>query len=440
MKGYARSTLNYVNLGKFYSVPPWGHLVIPQPPLIPRNHVNLGRLYEHTLVSRKWPPGWAYFHDGSVFVAPAESMDHEAFEHRMRTVEHFVRKPSAALLAIRQKDPSRKRLVVIGQGRLFPGHTSLRLLARNAQDGERSWIAAQRFERVVMTLDETERLPLSAGRKFAFRFNMKCRHGQHTQQALQTFRGTLVDGILQPNVKLGNGLLLAPEPFVKPQKTDTGAHEERKTIRTQEKILGKLSSPTLDKNQKGRGKGRTLDGDPAAPDAIFAAKVAMLKAKERELQYREEILRWKHKTWRLEERLKEARDQAPRSHARYQTKTRTPPRGPTESYDSFDEHGYLHDEQHDLLDGQDLRSHVPPRQDVRVPSRTFEEEHESFDGGENSSDHKYISFTDQQHTFESETADDAFASSYLDDSTPSKRPQRIALPTRRTLQRRRFSG
>ncbi|KAH7078882.1 hypothetical protein BKA63DRAFT_563550 [Paraphoma chrysanthemicola] len=444
MKGHVRSSLNYVNLGKFYSVPPWSDPFRTQPPLIPRNHVNLGRLYEHTFVSKKWPPGWAYFHDGSVFVAPAESMDHEAFETRMRTVEHFVREPSPALLAIRQDNPSRKRLIVIGQGRFLPGHTSLRLLARNAQDGERSSIAAQRFEKVVIAQDETEGLPLSGGRKITPPLNMECRQGQYIQQALQTFRGTLVDGILQPNVKLGNGLLLALEPYpsnsVKPQKKDTGAHEEREIIRTQEEILEKWRSPSLDKTHEGR----TSDCDPAAPDALFAAKVAMLEAKERELQYREEILRWKRKTWWLEQRLKSAGDQAPRSHARYRPNSRTPPHGSTESYDSFDEAQYSHDEQHDPFDDQDLRSYVPPRQGMRVPSRTFEEEHESFDDKENSSDDRYISSTHQQHTVESEAADDVFDSSHLDDSTPSQQPQspahhaRIALPTRRTLLSQRF--
>jgi hypothetical protein len=60
------------------------------------------------------PKGWAYFEDGSVFVAPADYMDHEALETRMRTVEHFVLCPSPTLLEIRKNDPDRRRLIVIG--------------------------------------------------------------------------------------------------------------------------------------------------------------------------------------------------------------------------------------------------------------------------------------------------------------------------------------
>jgi hypothetical protein len=70
------------------------------------------------------PKGWAYFEDGSVFVAPANYMDHEAFETRMQIVEHFVSGPSPTLLEIRKTDPDRRRLIVIGSVKYHLGKSA----------------------------------------------------------------------------------------------------------------------------------------------------------------------------------------------------------------------------------------------------------------------------------------------------------------------------
>lgn len=108
---FRRAYGNYVNLGSLYSVPPWGTvppfgLSRPQ-----HNSVNLGSLYARS--KSKFPTGWAYFEDGSVFILPFAWLPHDAFEARMRIAAQFVSGPTPRMQEIRRESPHRKRFIII---------------------------------------------------------------------------------------------------------------------------------------------------------------------------------------------------------------------------------------------------------------------------------------------------------------------------------------
>jgi hypothetical protein len=95
---------------------------------------------------------------------------------------------------------------------------TLHMLARNAQEGQRLTAVDHPFENVELSLDHTGSQPISA------RFNdapqLSYAHRLRNAEALETFRGTLVNGMLQPNVRLGNGLRLSIKAnILKPQIT-----------------------------------------------------------------------------------------------------------------------------------------------------------------------------------------------------------------------------
>jgi hypothetical protein len=108
---FRRAYGNYVNLGGLYSIPPWGTvpsfgLTRPQ-----SNTVNLGTLYARSKF--KYPTGWAYFEDGSVFILPFAWLPHDAFEARMKIAAHFVSGPTPKMQEIRRENPHRKRFIII---------------------------------------------------------------------------------------------------------------------------------------------------------------------------------------------------------------------------------------------------------------------------------------------------------------------------------------
>jgi len=87
-----------------------------------------------------------------------------------------------------------------------------RLVARNAQDLQRVSVADSPFENVELDLDSTGSRPVSA--RFSDATPFKPKHRARNSEALETFRGTLIDGVLQPNVRLGNGLRLSNNPDI----------------------------------------------------------------------------------------------------------------------------------------------------------------------------------------------------------------------------------
>ncbi|RMZ72182.1 key lime pathogenicity [Pyrenophora seminiperda CCB06] len=98
-----------------------------------------------------------------------------------------------------------------------------RLAARNAQDFQSISVANSSFENVELKLDPTGSRPVSARFSHAIPFQEK--HRVRNSEAMQTFRGTLIDGILQPNVRLGNGLCLSDDPGI----LDTEVNEGKRT-------------------------------------------------------------------------------------------------------------------------------------------------------------------------------------------------------------------
>jgi hypothetical protein len=101
---------NYVNLGNLYSIPPWGR--VPPFGLTTQqyNSVNLGNLYAR---KSKFPTGWAYFEDGSVFLLPFVWLPHEAFEARMKIAAHFISGPTPRMQEMRRENPHNTRFIII---------------------------------------------------------------------------------------------------------------------------------------------------------------------------------------------------------------------------------------------------------------------------------------------------------------------------------------
>jgi hypothetical protein len=85
---------NFVNLGRLYSIKQWQKPFtwrrVPVPVYnntgLPKHGVNLGDLYR---ASRQRAQGWAYFEDGSVFVA-RHHHEHDVFQHTMNIAAQFV--------------------------------------------------------------------------------------------------------------------------------------------------------------------------------------------------------------------------------------------------------------------------------------------------------------------------------------------------------------
>ncbi|KAB2107753.1 hypothetical protein AG0111_0g4474 [Alternaria gaisen] len=113
--------------------------------------------------------------------------------------------------AIRKQDPHRTRFIIIDKDSKL--RNTFRIMARNAQDDQRVSVVDPPYEDVELTLDPTESRPISA----SFNDAPQLSYGDmlRNSEALKTFRGTLIDGTLQPNVRLGNGLHLSLKPQIK---------------------------------------------------------------------------------------------------------------------------------------------------------------------------------------------------------------------------------
>ncbi|XP_014551586.1 hypothetical protein COCVIDRAFT_42137 [Bipolaris victoriae FI3] len=366
---FRRAYGNYVNLGKLYSIPPWG-IVPPYGLVRPQsNSVNLGNLYSRAQSKR--PSGWAYFEDGSVFILPFGWCAHNVFESRMKIAAHFVNGPTPRMQQVRAKNSDMKRFVVINKDGIQIRNNTLRILARNAQEGQRVSVVDPPFENVELSLDPTGSHPVSA--RFSDAPQLRYEYRLQNSQALETFRGTLVGGILQPNVRLGNGLRLSNKPeILKPQitakrrarnqearrldesgyqplkspvkqphqlsvpssreRTPSGrlgkstlpprrnprdldlerreaqiSKREQEIIQLQQQLLQTMQAQSIKSNQdKIHGK-QTHD----SPDPSTDAKLAVIEARERALEQKEELLRYKRKTWLLEQKLAQVTARSP---------------------------------------------------------------------------------------------------------------------------------
>lgn len=227
------------------------------------------------------------------------------------------------------------------------------------------------FENVELSLDSTGCHPVSA------RFNdapqLRYEYRLQNSQALETFRGTLVGGILQPNVRLGNGLRLSNKPeILKPQITakrrarnqearrlDESGHRpskppvkqphqlnvpslrertspgrlgkstpplrksprdldlerreaqiakrEQELIQLQQQLLQTMQAQSIKPNQEKIHGKQTQD----SPDSETETKLVAIEARERALEQKEELLRYKRKTWLLEQKLAQVTARSP---------------------------------------------------------------------------------------------------------------------------------
>jgi hypothetical protein len=133
----------------------------------------------------------------------------------------------------------------------------LRLLARNAQEGQRVTAIDSPFQNVDLSLDPTGSRPVSA------RFNdapqLSYEHRLRNAEALETFRGTLIDGVLQPNVRLGNGLRLSPNPrILKPQLTEKRRVRNHEAKKVRESVGLPPRAPTKLLDRLGVSRDRPL--------------------------------------------------------------------------------------------------------------------------------------------------------------------------------------
>ncbi|OAG10372.1 uncharacterized protein CC84DRAFT_482603 [Paraphaeosphaeria sporulosa] len=175
----------------------------------PGHGVNLGSLYK----SYEPVAGWGCFEDGSVYVNVkpwGSDMDHASFEAKMRLLEPLVRKPPPRIYQIRSEHPNLSRLIFVDcqpSIKLSKSEESCTIFVRNANDGEKLSEERHPFRRCHLTYDQlnftqssskVDRPPIVLPHPVRMSMN----------RALENFRGTLVGGVLKPNVRLGNGLTL----------------------------------------------------------------------------------------------------------------------------------------------------------------------------------------------------------------------------------------
>ncbi|CAO2657240.1 Nn.00g033660.m01.CDS01 [Neocucurbitaria sp. VM-36] len=335
MSRHVRVSGNFVNLGKLYSLQPWYTVPSLGSVQVPINSVNLGSLY--TRAANQRPPSWAYFHDGSIFIVPRSWFPHDKLEKHMNLAAQFIDNPTPKIQAIRQEDPRKKRLILISIDDRTCIQDSLQVLARNAYNSQRVTVVDAPFEHVDLQLDNSRRHITSARFKDAPLLKPKYRFW--SSKALETFRGTLINGTLQPNVRLGNGLHVSSNPAIKRRQIVESRRSRNHEAKVSRKSLGlrdlipaglvnqcRDSSPRdppeperpvsaqqqVAQHQEGPQPREALlirelrpppltDSLPSAHEQEIEQRKA--EVARRELEQKGEILRWKRKTRALEQQL-----------------------------------------------------------------------------------------------------------------------------------------
>lgn len=154
----------------------------------------------------------------------------------------------------------------------------LRLVARKVHNGEHITTAEIPFEHVTVSFDETTHEYIHS--TITGGSNLTLKQNSAVEKALRTFRGTYVDGALQPNVRLGNGLELLDMPTA----IEAGSVEEVNAKRAR---LQGSSKPGVSQQQSALRE--------------VELREALLEARARELDAREEGLRWKQKAFELQQ-------------------------------------------------------------------------------------------------------------------------------------------
>jgi hypothetical protein len=165
----------------------------------------------------------------------------------------------------------------------------LRLSARNACDGEHAAEAEHPFEHVTVAFDKNTHEYISTGVQESFVMSDEKR--RVIKQALNSFRGTFVDGSLQPNVRLGNGLEIRGVPTVQKPRIVENLKSQEATV----KAFAKSKKPTKESSKKSSPVKLSVKA--------LELREAALKAKTRELRAKEETLRRRYRAWSLEQRM-----------------------------------------------------------------------------------------------------------------------------------------
>ncbi|KAF1951721.1 hypothetical protein CC80DRAFT_553091 [Byssothecium circinans] len=319
-----------------------------------RNHVNLGNLYNDPPC--KTPLGWAYFEDGSIYVNTKTALSHHHFESEMKVLRPFIHAPSPKMRRIRSLYPEQQRLLVVSKS--IPKSTNLMIIARNFRDGQRIAVENQSFEQIELKCDKTRTRPVSAEIHPGPFIPSKSQR----QLVLEaSFRGTLIDGVLQPNVRLGNGIRWSSQNYFRPNvplreldgvgsprdnsRADGARVNEQRKERTQVSLGSEPTSFTQARVEKDAAVWRQgplatneaeehlsrrekeliererqllqlqqqllMHTSQAAPSTSAQNSgathiLAAVEARERKVKHREELLKWKHKTLMLEQKLADA--------------------------------------------------------------------------------------------------------------------------------------
>jgi hypothetical protein len=424
------SRKNYVNLGRFYSIPPWrtpktisvrNTSYNNRSGLSTQNTVNLGNLYTHS--PRLRSSGYAFFEDGSIWISGREYEEHDVFEAEMKLLQPFVRGPSPKLEQVRKTYAERQRLIVTPLSK--QNGSDYTVFARSARDEEQIIEKAWPLEQIDFEIDASRSRLLSA-KVHQSPIYPSLGHKRNLGRSLWIFRGTLVAGILQPWTRLGNGLKLSTPKMLQREESPTTSKEitprrrestpkarkvlvdkdlkpsekpmlrrsalskrEAELVRREQQLL--LLQQQLLQNAATAPLRMVLSTDPGT------SRTAELKAKERELQHQEQMLKWKRKAFLLEQKLA-ARTRDPQIQARTSNrrsrrrlansdeKATTPPTSgtvddpPEEAAEDTNPGGKRHDAYGDLFD-QYRRTRIKlPGRGGDTPTNTTELSNEGATG------------------------------------------------------------
>jgi hypothetical protein len=205
---------------------------------------------------------------------------------------------------------------------------TLHMLARNAQEGQRLTAVDHPFENVELSLDHTGSQPISA------RFNdapqLSYAHRLRNAEALETFRGTLVNGMLQPNVRLGNGLRLSIKAnILKPQitKKRRARNHEAKELRESVGLPPRAPAKLLDRLGVSRDRPLPQRSDSPPPATMLPFPRRPAPRRDHDLERREaQIAQRERQLIQLQQQLLLQTMRTQNDRPRRERTRRSPPR------------------------------------------------------------------------------------------------------------------
>ncbi|KAJ4325969.1 hypothetical protein N0V94_000334 [Neodidymelliopsis sp. IMI 364377] len=190
----------------------------------PHHGVNLGNLYRKTSPAEfNYTRGWAYFDDGSVYIS-SHGQSHDQFQQRMNIAARFIQRRSKVKDALEKKNSNQTQLIMIEQDPGSPPDSDFDAFVRYASDGETPVHLPHPLRLINFKLDRTRTFAVSTTFK---KTDPKPNPLKHVR-FLRNFRGTLVDGVLQYNVRLNNRLKIITDASMK--QVGSSAHKTASSI------------------------------------------------------------------------------------------------------------------------------------------------------------------------------------------------------------------